>query len=75
VANLYRVETFEPSALDETGPDEGNELEHRLNALATQGWKVVTMTSDDDGYIVILQHVRQTRKRTAAAAAADARGA
>lgn len=61
----YRVETFDATALDDLGPEKGNEMEQRLNELASSGWKVVTLTSDDDGYVVVLAHTRQSRKRTA----------
>ncbi|HEY7107404.1 MAG TPA: hypothetical protein VH986_13430 [Acidimicrobiia bacterium] len=64
----YRVETFDAASLDDLGPDRGNEMEQRLNELACTGWKVVSLATDDDGYVVVLQHSRQTRqarKRTA----------
>jgi hypothetical protein len=63
MTGMYLVETFDASALDELGSDGGSEFEQRLNDLAAEGWKVVTMTSDDQGYVVILQRTRPPRKR------------
>jgi hypothetical protein len=63
MTGTYLVETFDASALEELGSDGANEFEHRLNDLAAEGWKVVTMTSDDQGYVVILQRTRPPRKR------------
>jgi hypothetical protein len=63
MAITYRVEAFDAAALDEITPDGGNELERRLNELASVGWKVLTMTSDEAGYVVMLQRTASTRKR------------
>lgn len=60
----YRVEIFDDAALDDLGPQHGNEMEQRLNELAEGAWRVVTLTRDADGYVVVLQRNHTPRKRT-----------
>jgi|EndMetStandDraft_9_1072997.scaffolds.fasta_scaffold844364_1 hypothetical protein len=65
MADLYKVEVFGTSAVEALDPDGASEFEDRLNELASDGWKVVALTSDKDGYVVILQQTRRVTARPA----------
>ncbi len=62
MVNPYKVEAYPQSVLDESEAVEGETvLESRINELAQNGWKVITMSSDDEGYVVIYQRTRARR--------------
>jgi hypothetical protein len=65
MTDVYKVEVFATSAVEALDPDGASEFEERLNELAGDGWKVVALTSDDDGYVVILQQTKRVTARPA----------
>jgi hypothetical protein len=63
MVNPYKVEAYPQSVLEESESDDGETvLESRINELAKNGWKVITMSSDDEGYVVIYQRTRARRQ-------------
>ena len=60
MAGIVKIETFATSALDQLDAETPTEMEDRLNELSKQGWKVVALTTDDEGYVVILQGTRHS---------------
>ena len=60
MAGIVKIETFTTSALDQVDAETPTEMEDRLNELSRQGWKVVALTTDDEGYVVILQGTRHS---------------
>ena len=60
MAGIVKIETFATSALDQLDAETPTEMEDRLNELSKQGWKVIALTTDDEGYVVILQGTRHS---------------